>query len=178
MLTDRPQPQIETARLMLRCFTRRDAEAVRRLADNYSVARHTLNIPHPYPVGVADEWIAGHARLWELRTSGTWAITIAAEGTLVGAITLTWINRTRAELGYWIGEPYWGSGYCSEAARALIEFGFERLELKRIIAEHLRDNPASGRVMQKAGMRHTGSRRRADRNRRKTDMEIYEIRAI
>ena len=176
MLTDRPQPQIETPRLLLRRFEPADAADVRRLADNYSLARHTLKIPHPYLPGVADNWIAGHARLWELRTSGTWAITLAADQTLLGAITLTWINRTRAELGYWIGEPYWGNGYCSEAARALIEFGFEQLELKRIIAEHLRNNPASGRVMQKAGMRHAGSVRKLDRNRRKAEMEIYEIR--
>lgn len=176
MLTENPQPQIETERLLLRGFTRADAEAVRRLADNFNIARHTLNIPHPYGPGVAENWIAGHARLWQLRTSASWAITSAGEGTLLGTITLTWINRTRAELGYWIGEPYWGNGYCSEAVRALIAFGFERLELKQIIAEHLRGNPASGRVMQKAGMRHTGSRRKPDRDRRQADMEVYEIR--
>ena len=90
---------------------------------------------------------------------------------------MAWINRTRAELGYWVGEPYWGNGYCSEAACALIDFGFEQLELKQIIAEHLRNNPASGRVMRKAGMQHIGSARKPDRERRKTDMEIYEIRA-
>jgi len=177
MLTDRPQPQIDTAHLTLRSFTSADAEVVRQLADNINVARYTLNIPHPYPAGVAEKWIATHARLWKLRTSGTWAITLSADQSLVGAITLTWINRTRAELGYWIGEPYWGKGYCSEATRALIEFGFQQLELKQIMAEHLRGNPASGRVMQKAGMQHTGSVRKADRNRRKADMEVYEIRA-
>ena len=171
------QPEIATGRLLLRPFRPADVEDVRLLANNYNVSRTTLNVPYPYETGVARQWIAGHPRLWRLRNSGTWAITLVGPGTLLGSITLSWIIRTRGELGYWIGEPYWGKGYCSEAVRALIEFGFERLEMTRIVAEHLRSNPASGRVMQKAGMRHAGSRRKHDRQRRKADMEIYEIRS-
>ena len=171
------QPEIATERLLLRPFRAGDAEDVRLLANSHNVSRTTLNIPYPYEPGVAERWIAGHPRLWELRNSGTWAITLEGPGTLLGAITLSWIISTRGELGYWIGEAYWGRGYCSEAARALIEFGFGRLEMTRIVAEHLRGNPASGRVMQKAGMRHTGSRRKRDRHRQETDMEIYEIRS-
>ena len=174
---DRRQPEIATERLLLRPFRAGDAEDVRVLANNYNVSRTTLHIPYPYEAGMAEQWIADHPRLWRLRNCGTWAITLDGPGTLLGAITLRWIIRTRGELGYWIGEPYWGRGYCSEAARALIEFGFERLEMTRIVAEHLRGNPASGRVMQKAGMRHSGSRRKRDRHRRKADMEIYEIRS-
>jgi RimJ/RimL family protein N-acetyltransferase len=171
------QPVIETSRLRLRPFVLGDAEVVRCLVNNYNVSKTTLNIPYPYEAGVAEKWIGGHARLWELRAQGSWAITRVASDTLLGAITLTWINRTSGELGYWIGESYWGNGYCSEAARALIAFGFERLEMMRIVAEHLRSNPASGRVMVKAGMRHAGSRRKRDRHRQMTDLDIYEIRS-
>lgn len=174
---DKVQPEIETPRLLLRRFTLDDTEDVSRLANNYNVSRTTLTLPYPYEAGVAAQWIGSHARLWELRTCGTWAISLSATQTLVGAITLTWINRTRGELGYWIGESYWGNGYCSEAARALIDFGFEHLGMIRIVAEHLRSNPASGRVMAKAGMCHVGSRRKRDRHRRMADMEIYEIRS-
>ena len=88
------------------------------------------------------------------------AITLRKEGLLVGCIGLT-ISRehVRAELGYWIGKPYWGNGYCTEAARAMVRFGFEELGLKRIHAIHFRRNPASGRVMSKIGMAREGCQR-------------------
>ena len=64
-----------------------------------------------------------------------------------------------AELGYWIGKPYWSKGYCTEAAGALLDYGFKVLELNRIQARHLVSNPASGRVMQKLGMSYEGTLR-------------------
>jgi RimJ/RimL family protein N-acetyltransferase len=63
----------------------------------------------------------------------------------------------RAELGYWIGRPYWGNGYCTEAGQAILEYGFQALNLNRIHAYHFKRNPASGRVMQKFGMKHEGT---------------------
>lgn len=173
---NREQVEIATGRLVLRPFEPADAAAVRRLADNRAVSRTTLNLPHPYPPGTAEKWIAGQRRSWELRSSASYAITLAENGMLLGTITLSWINRTLAELGYWIGEPHWNRGYCSEATRALIEFAFANFEFSKIIAEHLQANPASGRVMQKAGMRHAGSRRKKDRDGNPARMEIYEIR--
>jgi RimJ/RimL family protein N-acetyltransferase len=171
------QPPIRSGRLLLRRFAAGDADEVSRLAGNRNVSATTLNIPYPYEAGVAEQWIGGHARNWATRSSANWAIVVDDSQTLAGAISLTWIERSTAELGYWIGEPFWGRGYCSEAARAVIEFAFAELEIERIVAEHLRTNPASGRVMQKAGMRHAGSARRRDRNRNRVEMEIYEIRA-
>lgn len=168
--------EITTGRLRLRAFEPGDADAVQVLADNDAVSRTTLNIPHPYPPGAAQKWIATHSRNRELRSSATWAITLAETGALLGSITLTWINRSLAELGYWIGEPHWNKGYCSEAVRALIAFAFERLEISKVIAEHLSINPASGRVMQKAGMRRVGIRRKKDRDGNPAELEVYEIR--
>jgi RimJ/RimL family protein N-acetyltransferase len=79
---------------------------------------------------------------------------------LVGAISLRIeLPQRRAELGYWVGVPYWGRGFATEAARAMIEFGFRRLSLHRIYAHHFVRNPASGRVMEKAGMQHEGTLR-------------------
>ena len=65
----------------------------------------------------------------------------------------------RAELGYWVGKPFWGQGYCTEAAQAVIAYGFQTLGLNRIQAHHFGRNPASGRVMQKLGMRYEGLER-------------------
>ena len=63
------------------------------------------------------------------------------------------------ELGYWIGKPYWGRGYCTEAAREMVRYGFEILGLHRIHSNHFGSSPASGRVMQKIGMIREGTRR-------------------
>jgi RimJ/RimL family protein N-acetyltransferase len=62
----------------------------------------------------------------------------------------------RAEFGYWIGKDYWGKNYCTEAVRELIRYGFEQLGLNRIFGQHLARNPGSGRVMEKAGLKHEG----------------------
>jgi RimJ/RimL family protein N-acetyltransferase len=68
-------------------------------------------------------------------------------------------EHRRGELGYWVGLPFWNCGYATEAAAALMEFGFDELDLNRIQARHMMRNPASGRVMQKLGMRPEGVHR-------------------
>ena len=86
------------------------------------------------------------------------------------------IDGSQAELGYWIGEPYWGMGYCTEAARELIQFSFQKMGLKKIMSEHLTSNPASGKVMEKVGMRHVMTTQKVDRHGENASMEVYEIR--
>jgi RimJ/RimL family protein N-acetyltransferase len=169
------QAEIRSERLLLRPFEPVDAEAVRQLADDYAVSRTLLNLPSPYPRSAAERWIATHRRNWEFRTSASYAIILAGPGVLLGAVTLSWVHRRLGELGYWTGSAYWNRGYCSEAVGAIIDFAFERLGITKIVAEHLRGNPASGRVMQKVGMRYVGSRRKADRGGNPAVMEIYEI---
>lgn len=155
--------RIETARLLLRPFTLADAPDVQRLAGHRDIASTTLNIPHPYEDGMAERWISGHQERYERGECVDWAITLRSSGMLVGAISLMDISRQHAsaELGYWIGRPYWGQGYCTEAARAVVDYGFRVLGLNRIHACHFARNPASGRVMQKIGMTHEGHRRQA-----------------
>lgn len=154
------QPEILTPRLILRPFRQSDAAVVTVLAGEREIALNTLNVPHPYERRHALEWIASHAGQFERREAVTYAIALREEGTLAGAagLILDPANET-AELGYWIGKPYWGRGYASEAARALVGWGFEALELHRIHASHFPRNPASGRVLRKIGMRHEGTLR-------------------
>lgn len=154
-------PELHTPRLLLRAFVPADAPAVQRLAGDQAIASTTLNIPHPYPDGVAEAWIATHAAAFDRGESLSLAVVLAATGELVGAVALVHINleHARAEIGYWIGKAYWGKGYCTEAAGALIDYAFRTLELNRIYAYHLTRNPASGRVMQKLGMVHEGGLR-------------------
>ncbi|NLM30423.1 MAG: GNAT family N-acetyltransferase [Methanomicrobiales archaeon] len=148
------QPRISTDRLILRPFEIADARDVQHLAGDYAVSRTTL-IPYPYPDGLAGIWIASIQRGIERGEVAAFAITLARSGRLIGSIRLQ-IDRmnARGELGFWIGRPFWGQGYATEAVRAVIGYGFSDLGLNRIYGMHFARNPASGRVMEKCGMVH------------------------
>lgn len=151
------QPVLLTPRLRLRPFAAMDAAVVQRLAGEFSVADTTLSIPHPYADGVANAWIASLPEAFTQGRQAVFAITDRVTGELLGAIGLD-LRREhdRAELGYWIGQPFWNRGFATEAARAVLDFGFRSLGLHRIHACHFGRNPASGRVLTKIGMRHEG----------------------
>ena len=130
---------------------------VRQLAGAWEVARTTLNIPHPYPEGLAVTWIEGQAAAAAAGAGYTWAITRRADALLIGAISLILsVRHQRAEMGYWLGLPYWNQGYMTEAARRVVAFGFDDLGLYRIQATCLPRNIASSRVMEKAGLTYEG----------------------
>ena len=154
------QPELVTERLLLRPFVPADTPVVQELAGERAIAEMTVAIPHPYEDGLAEAWIGTHRQAFDEDKEAVFAITLRECDLLVGCIGLT-INRehVRAELGYWIGKPYWGNGYCTEAAKAMLQFGFEDLGLNRIHAIHFRRNPASGRVMAKIGMTREGCQR-------------------
>lgn len=150
-------PTLETARLILRPFQMDDARRVQELAGAPEVAATTLNIAHPYEDGMAEKWIASLAHHFYQGQGVTLAMTLKTDATLIGTIsTRATPKHQRAEIGYWVGVPYWGQGYCTEAATALIEYSFNTLNYHKITASHMASNPASGRVMQKAGMRQEG----------------------
>jgi ribosomal-protein-alanine N-acetyltransferase len=159
-----PQPTLHSERLILRSFRSSDSLSVERLAGAREVADTTLNIPHPYPPGAANAWIASQAVQWTKRKSTVYAMTLKATDELVGAISLgVSPAHAQAEIGYWTGVEYWNQGYCTEAGRVLVRFGFETLGLHRIEGRHLMRNPASGRVLTKLGMRLEGIHRDAIR---------------
>ena len=105
----------------------------------------------------AEKWIETHEPMFQQGKVVTFAITLAENDELIGAIGLDISKENnRAELGYWVGKPFWGKGYCTEAARRVIQYGLEELGLNRIFAHFMTKNPASGRVMEKAGMKYEG----------------------
>lgn len=155
-----PVPTLQTERLLLRPFQMSDAKRVQQLAGAFEIADTTGHMPHPYLDGMAEEWISGQADEFRDGDGATFAIVLRETGELIGAIGLTiQAHNHRAEMGYWLGVPYWNHGYMSEAASAVIAFGFEQLHLNRIYASYFPRNPASGRVMQKAGMKYEGTLR-------------------
>ncbi len=170
-------PVLVTERLRLRPFTLLDAPEIRRLAGAPAVAATTLRIPHPYPDGIAEAWVLTHRGAYERGEELTLAITRLEDGALVGAIGLAISgDNARAEMGYWIGVPYWGRGYATEAAAAVLAHGFRALGLERIHACHFSGNVASGRVLRKIGMTHEGRQRRHVRkDGRLEDLELYGV---
>jgi ribosomal-protein-alanine N-acetyltransferase len=119
-----------------------------------------LSIPHPYEEGMAERFIEGARRAFEVGERVNFAVVLSEGGTLLGGVTLSINSRDdNAGLGYWIGVPYWGRGYATEAVREVGRYGFEELGLHRIHSDHFGSNPASGRVLQKAGLSYEGTRR-------------------
>lgn len=150
-------PTLETERLRLRPFVRADAATVQLLAGAAEVAATTLNIPHPYPPGTAERWIATHPVIAAGGNGLNWAIERRADGALLGSISLGIVPaHRRAELGYWLGLPHWNQGYTSEAARRVVAFGFDTLGLHRLQATCFTRNRPSARVMEKAGLVYEG----------------------
>jgi [ribosomal protein S5]-alanine N-acetyltransferase len=145
---------IETARLNLRAYTETDISELVSLIGAPEVAATTLRIPHPYTEAHAREFLASESN--DLRL----AIVLKDTGRLCGGIGLHPNEQhRRAELGYWIGVPYWGNGYATEAAQAVVGYGFENMKLQRIFAMHFKENLASGNVLRRVGMKHEGCMR-------------------
>ena len=155
------QPALKTTRLLLRPYTMADAPALRPIVSDREVAVTTLRIPHPYPENGEIEWLNSIKPKWADGSAAVFAITLAAGGELIGSIGLVITREHRhAEMGYIIARQRWGKGYATEAATAVLQFGFETLDLNRIHAHHMTINPASGTIMRRIGMRYEGTMRR------------------
>jgi len=167
---------LSTERLVLRDFTLADAPDIKRLINTREVALNTLRIPYPYPDGEAERWISTHSDDGE-KHDHIFAVTLREGNEFIGTVGLhVKPDHDMAEIGYWIGVPYWGHGYATEAAGAVMRFGFETLSLNRIYAMHFARNPASGRVLQKLGMRHEGTlRQHIKKWDEYVDLECYGI---
>lgn len=150
-------PTLLTDRLCLRPFHPSDGKEVQRQAGNFNVAKTTLNVPHPYEDGMAESWISTHQSTFEKRGTTILAVTLKDSKQLVGCMSIDVITgHKKAELGYWIGEEFWGKGYGTEAAVAVVKFGFDVLKLNKIQARHSAENPGSGKIMLKLGMEKEG----------------------
>ncbi|MBZ5646009.1 MAG: GNAT family N-acetyltransferase [Acidobacteriia bacterium] len=170
-------PELRTERLLLRAFRRQDIPDIVRLAGAREVAATTLRIPHPYTEADAHRFLDTLQTGPANELGAVFAITLLDTGELCGAVGLHPDPvHPRAELGYWIGVPYWGRGYATEAARAVLAYGFDVLKLHRIWANHFKDNAPSGLVLRKLGMRYEGcSREHIEKWGRFIDLENYAI---
>ena len=136
-------------------LVRAHVPAIQHLAADARIAATTL-IPHPYPPDGAERYVADSEQAWAVGEEYRFAV-LVGDG-LVGACGLKEVDHEagQAEIGYWIGVPHWGRGYATEAVRLVTAYAFETLGLRRLVAHTLVRNPASGRVLEKAGFRVTG----------------------
>ncbi len=144
---------LNTPRLTLRPFDRTDARSVQKLAGAWSVASMLARVPYPYENGMAEDWIGTHEPLRESGTSFTYAITHC--GHLIGCVGIERDDGGDFEIGYWLGHPFWGKGYATEAAQAVKDAAVNALNLTRMVSGHFVENPISGRVLTKLGFRYT-----------------------
>ncbi|MEO5821191.1 MAG: GNAT family protein [Vicinamibacteraceae bacterium] len=125
----------------------------------------------------APRYNGSHGPLWETGRGVSYAITLRGSGELIGAIGLS-IDPSWGcgDLGYWIAVPHWSNGFCTEAARTVVDLGFSHLKLIRIQARHLMRNGPSRRVMEKVGMKREGVCRDAVRKwGQLEDVAVYAI---
>jgi RimJ/RimL family protein N-acetyltransferase len=131
-------------------------------ADNWKVAQHLRDtFPHPYTRAAAERWVAYNAAV----QGPTLDFAITLDGEAIGGIGFLRnedIFRCALELGYWLGEPFWGRGFVAEAIVAVVDYAFATFpEVTVVQARHIVSNPASGRVLEKAGFQLEGRLRDA-----------------
>lgn len=140
---------MQTARLRLRALVDSDAARIADLAGDWDIASMTGRIPYPYSEAAAHHWISGVEE-------GERVFGIERDAELIGICGFTMDSNCDAELGYWIGKPYWGHGYATEAASAVMAYGFTKAGVRRFVCRHLAGNPGSARVIQKLGFKYVG----------------------
>ena len=143
-------PIVETERLLLRPVTLDDAEAMFAYASDKDNTRYT------FPTNQnLEETKNNIAQFYLANPLGRWGIELKSNGKFIGTIDLHKIDSAlkKAAIGYIINKKYWNQGLTTEANRAVIELAFEKIGMNKLIALHDKDNPASGKVMEKSGMR-------------------------
>jgi RimJ/RimL family protein N-acetyltransferase len=141
--------KLKTERLTLRPFRRDDAEEFARLAGDWAVASMTSDIPYPLK--------ADQAMLWLTPVRGEVRFAIEYEERLVGGAGFYSRASGSAELGFWLGRPWWGRGIASEAAREVVRHGFTLHKVPTFTSAHFADNAASRNVLRKLGFQPAGA---------------------
>lgn len=157
-------PRIETRRLVLRAPQAEDADRITQFAGDLDVARMTTSMPHPFHRQHAESFLA-RARALDPAREIVFAIELEDEG-LVGVLGFHpakalgpgagGSSHVAPEIGYWLGRPYWGRGLASEAAAGALAWVKSAWRRRLVVSGHFADNPASGRVLEKAGFLYTG----------------------
>ncbi len=155
--------ELTTARLRLRPIRRNDAPRVQALCNNWNVVSMLSRVPYPNPLDVVEAWTGAQASAREKGSAYNFAIeNIAGKtpGEVVGVVGIARRDDGNPgggyEIGYWLGEPWWGQGLMTEAVARAVEFARGELGLDKLSSDYFADNPASGRIQEKCGFQITG----------------------
>lgn len=147
---------MQNEKIILRRLRKDDALRIQAMANNINIYATTLNIPYPYTIEDANFWLDLQEKQFNEGRSYNFAIIDKLDDTLVGVVGISKERSNKGELGYWIGEQYWGNGYATLASNLLMDYVFNELSYNRVYSKHFANNPASGRVMQKIHMEYEG----------------------
>ena len=170
-------PQLETERLILRKLTLEDAQDMFEYASDDEVTQYLIWDTHK-TIGDSQGFIQFTLGRYGRDEAGDWGIVLRETGKLIGTAGFVWcdMKNRRSEIGYVLGRPYWGQGIMPEAARRIVQFAFEEMNLNRIECCHFLPNEKSGRVMQKLGMSLEGiARERIFAKGKYCDVKQYAI---
>jgi len=149
-------PVIETERLVLRVPRPEDLDRCAELLGDYEVAKMLSRVSHPYDLEEGRMFLARSRAAWENPAEADdLGFQIDLQGLMIGGVSFKKLRQT-PEIGYWLGRPYWGKGYMSEAARAAVAWLFENTDHSMIACEAMTENPASLSVAKKIGFREVG----------------------
>ena len=152
VLREQSIPVLETERLILRPPRLEDAKAIAVLANDRRIAENTARIPHPYRVADAEAFIAGV----NVPGGETVFLITDLDDSILGGCGVGVLDGQGPELGYWLGVPFWGQGYATEAVRAVIDYAFTEVDYAFLNAGARVTNPGSRRVLEKCGFQWTG----------------------
>ncbi|MHA1569842.1 MAG: GNAT family N-acetyltransferase [Alphaproteobacteria bacterium] len=148
------EQELITARLRLRRIRRGDAPRVQALCNNWNVARMLSRVPYPNTIEAVETWIGAQDAAWQSGLAYNFVIT-HSDGP-IGVVGVSRRDDGSYEIGYWLGEPWWGQGLMTEAVGRAIDFARAELRLDRLRSDYFADNPASGRIQEKYGFRIIG----------------------
>jgi ribosomal-protein-alanine N-acetyltransferase len=179
MLNHKGTSRIETERLILRRFELNDVEDMfNNWANDSEVTKYLTWLPHKnkdFTKEIINSWVKGYDNLEVYN----WAIVPRNYGKVIGSISVVEYSndKERCEVGYCIATRYWNQGFMTEALKAVIKYLIYESGFKRVYATHDIENPASGKVMIKAGMKYEGRSRKYNKNNKGqfVDCDIYAI---
>ncbi len=145
---------IKTGRLTLRPIEASDAARFATLCNDIDIARNTARVPHPYTP--KDAYLFVELMMKAFRDGTEYAFAVCEEGEIIACAGVMALGEKTSEIGYWVGAGYRGRGVATQAARAVTQFAVDKLGAGEVLSGHFKDNPTSGRVLQKVGFRPTG----------------------
>ena len=167
--------KVPIAEYQLRSWTMNDVQSISRYANNRKIWLNLRNVfPNPYGEDHAKKWLVGI-----VGQSPETSFAIASADEAIGGIAFhpgQDVRRRTAEIGYWLGEPHWGKGIATDAVRAVVKYAFAEFELTRVEAHVFEWNPASCRVLEKAGFKQEGRlRKRVTKDGKTIDEFLYAL---